>query len=279
MELLEVLSKLEGTGTENGISQYEKPCARQYFLDKLYPDNGEDKFDANVGTAFHKLMELYYTGQLVNVALPLDDAADYRVDPIQEALRIFGAYTTFFPANEWNVVEMERYFPANQAEQKLIMEVLGVPLTGRIDGVVELDETQATQFEERTGLELSPGLYLVDHKTKKKHDQNHAWKFQLSLQFSAYQIVAEALYPDKQMKGLIVNAPVRNKDLLKLTATGKPHNFLRQLVEPPSEMRRVAVRQQLKWKHEYLQSNQCNLDACVRWAPCRHYLTGNCNQV
>jgi len=286
--LLEVLSAAGSTGTPAGVSYYTNPCAR---LVQLNAENALERaekglppppseFEPQVGTVFHKLMELYYTAGLNEVALPIDDLADFGKDPVQEALRLFTAYKTFYPADEWDVVSAERYFPANEDEGWEIGRHVGIsPFTGRIDLVVRLTEAHAAKLKERSGLDLNPGLYLVDHKTTGQLDRNASMKWELSIQFTAYQMASQVIWPEDELQGMIVNQPVRHKDLLRKTHAGFPHSFPRFFVPPPSETRAQAVRNYLREKQVYLATGKTNIDACLRFRPCAHYMTGRCNQL
>jgi hypothetical protein len=275
--LIEVLSSLKSSGSGTGISYYSTRCARKARLDKMY--EGESSFNARVGVVFHKLMELYYAGTLVDVALPLDDMADYEHDPVQEALRIFAGYTVHHPVDEWEVLHVEMGLPrlAGQGNQLLedrlaLLRIFSVPFTARIDMVVNIDAQHIDDFQKRRRLELpGPGVYLIDHKTTDKRDFNAIVKYDLNLQGVAYPLAFEAVTDIKPI-GTIFSQVVRHKKLVK-------DSFNSFYVAYPNQDRIEAVTSHIWRKHKYFQTDECNLDACVDWGVCSHYMNGNCNRI
>jgi hypothetical protein len=272
-ELLEVLSSLESSGSGSGVSYYATRCPEQARLDKKFPR--PSSFNAGTGTVFHKLMELYYGQQLVNVVLPLDDSPDPK-DPVQEALRLFAGYTNFFPSDEWSVIAVEKLLPVEGDDRMkaAIEHAMGVsPFTARLDMVVSINPEQAAAMSERRRIDILPGNYIVDHKTKDKKDHLASIKYSRKAQFIAYQTVWNIAFGDIwPVQGLIVNDCVRHKNL---TAD----SFQTYLVPPPSEVQVAGLRKWLQWKELYLKMQVFDWDACDDWGGCQHWVTGNCQRV
>lgn len=270
ISLIELLEKSESTSSGTGASYYGETCPRRSRLDK---EHGRGtSFQAQVGTAFHKLAELYYTEQLRDVALPLNDMADFDTDFVQEALRLFFGYTQFFPANEWIVVTTERLLPENDEQRKKVLEAIGVPFTWRSDQLVRLEESHAGQFLDRRFLPIEPGNWLVDFKTHGQKDSKAELKYSISAQFISNMMAHDALFPEDKLKGLIVVEAVRHKKLTR-------DSFRTFIVPFPSEVQQEAVRKHFAWKAEYLKSDRPNLEACTDWAICEHYKLGRCNRL
>ncbi|MGH7869049.1 MAG: hypothetical protein ACREP9_15780, partial [Candidatus Dormibacteraceae bacterium] len=136
-------------------------CAQRYVFDKETGESGEA---ARVGALFHKLLELYYQGQLENVTL------EYSQGPLDpdwtEALRLFAFYRTIYPPDEWGVVACET--PLRSTDESLF----GVDeFTGRADMIIDVRPEHVQRVWDTRQLGLEPGLYLVDTKTKKQTSQ------------------------------------------------------------------------------------------------------------
>lgn len=273
-ELIEILTNLESSSSGTGISYYSTRCPRAAQLSKEFPS--PSSFNAQVGVVFHKLMELYYGGLLKDVALPIDDMADFEHDPVQEALRLFDGYSKIYSPTEWTVFAVEHKLPAESDAElhgRLLSEAVGVsPFTMRVDMVVDVNADQAKEIEKTRKLELEPGRYIVDHKTTDKKDSKAIYKYKLSHQFPAYQLGWNACFDEHPVKGVIVSQCVRHKNL-------GPNSFDSFFIGPPNETEVQALRAHLQRKAAYLSTNECNTDACIDWGVCAHYLSGNCQRV
>lgn len=296
-DLIEILSEsiLRGTGTPHGVSSYKERCPRKARLKRearaartaaieagdMDPGTADGSHASRVGTAFHKLEELHMKGELLNIALPIDDQADCDEDPIQEALRVFHVYRRLFPANEFKTIAIEKYFPNNDQEKSLIEVAVGVsPFTLQIDRAVTVDSKQAQEARDRRGLDLVPGgFYLYDTKTHDKKPSDAVLKYELEIQFPSYMMAWNAVNPDMPVLGLIVNDVVRNQKLELRESDGMLKCFRSYLVDYPSGHQQKVVRQYLQRKKAYLATDEVNLDACTDWGICGFYKNGLCDRL
>lgn len=265
-DLLEILYDAKSTGTPTGSSYYGCRCPRKARLDKEYGSE-ESSYEAKRGTTFHKLMELYHLSRLASEALPVTDK-DPDEDPIAEGLRLFAGYQRYFgPDSLGRVIGCEIKFPADGDARQiaLLTEALGVPFTGQIDMLTEV-------VEPVKGLDLIPGFYLVDYKTTSKRDSKANLKYSIRPQFTEYMVAWNALVPEHKVQGLIVQEAIGNKKLDESC-------FRRFYVPAPAEATVDGLRSWLKWKAEWLKTDQINLDACTDWSVCHHYKSGRCLQI
>ncbi len=279
-ELVQVLSATQSRGSGSGISHYSQRCARRARLDRESGRN-ESSYAAQRGTIFHKLEELYYTGKLTQSVLPLEfDKETCKTDPVLDALRGFAQYVKIFPADEITTLGAERALPEN-ADQKRVLEVaMGIsPFTCRIDHVVKVENLEhAAKIKALRGLDLKPGVYLKDTKTSEKKDRDAQFKYDLSIQFPAYVMAWNILFPEMPAKGMIINNVVFHDDMSK-KEEGTWRSFRSFLVPAPDEHQQAVVRKYLQYKQQYLQTDHCELTACVDYGVCPYYLNGSCTRL
>lgn len=288
-ELLQILTDVPSTSSGSGCSYYSTRCARQVVLDKIQPR--ESSFKARVGTVFHKICELYYSGALQNVVLPIDDNADFDSDAVQEAMRVFAAYCMYFPQNEFTILANEQLFPrpviytsgegtTYNLDAEVMARVAGVdPFSMRLDMVVEVNETQSKGFHERRGMEITPGRYIYDFKTASQKDSNVVWKYNEGPQFIMYPAIYNALFPATPVLGTIVGQIIRHSDLHQREKNGLLRSFPTHVVPLPSGNKVLAYQMHFARKLIELQSGLPNLDACFDWGVCGHLTSGLCTRI
>lgn len=278
--LLPILSNIESKGSGSGISHYSQRCARRVRLDRE-TGTRESSFQAQRGTVFHKLEELYYTNQLSNTILPLEfDKEQCKTDPVLDALRGFVQYIKIFPKDEFTTIGCEYLLPQNSDQTQAVEEIVGIsPFTCRIDHVVKVESPDhAAKLKELRGLDLEPGIYLKDTKTSDKKDRDAQFKYDLSVQFPAYIMAWNAAFPATPAKGMIVNNVVFHDDLTK-REDGGWRSFRSFLVRAPDAHEQDVVRKYLQYKKTYLESDHCELTACIDYGVCPHYLNGRCLRI
>jgi hypothetical protein len=187
----EVLTFEDG-GSGTGVSYYTRGalCPRRINLEA---DNSAlAGMRANAGTVFHKLCELYH-GEITDVTI---DVSAGQEEALKEGRRMFDAYTKWFTPGWWGKV-VERF---------------GVPFTCRIDMVVRVSDGHCEYLEKHGLRGITPGLYLVDHKTAGSKDNHAQLKYQSSIQFRAYMLAWDLL-EDELCSGMIVNNVVGHKEM------------------------------------------------------------------
>lgn len=247
-------------------------CRRRTRLSDKY--GGDSSEPATIGTLFHKLLEEYYNGNLENRNVVIEHQ-DGENPEFTEALRIFQEYRARFPSSCFGRVEGAEM--ALEVSGQEALDLFGVPrLTARCDLVVYVDELAVRTIKATRNLTLEPGYYIVDAKTKKAKSKDFAIFFNNSLQFYAYQMMWNHLYPDKPIKGMIADIVVRHK---KMT----DDSFMCHLVGPPTPQQMDVVFSTLSQCYAIRQSQGedfCNITQCFAFTGgCPHLLTGVCDRI
>lgn len=212
-----------GSGHKSGIHYYQRltQCPRQARLGEEANLVSERAISPNpnfqIGTLFHAYLELYYGGHPANaVQFTTDDGTEITPDSkcLTEAQRLFRAYRTIFKRTELGQpLCLEEVFPRNDAEKEKILEVLGVPqLTIKPDMVTKI--TRPGMVQELINPPdggLSAGYYLVDYKTAGRRSDKRILERQVELQFSVYQAVWNAIFPEKTLSGCLVRVAYKLK--------------------------------------------------------------------
>jgi hypothetical protein len=284
---------ITGGSSGYGMSYYSTAakCSLRAYLGKLAEAAGEEVSPsgkaARVGIYFHSLAELFYRGDfsakkvLQATALQPEFAED-----LEEAKRFWKTYSNAFGERDfWGTpVTVERRIPDDtdegleRRERAKIQAAFGLDpaqqLTARLDLVARISDEQIDRIGQRTGLVLTePGIYIVDHKTTSRKDSTAAFKYDLSPQFTAYQMLWDALHPDEPCKGMIANVVIGYKTMEKMDID-KWHTPV--LVSAPSEKKRTDFMNWFDGVLESLETPRPNWTACVNWGVCPHYLNGDC---
>lgn len=224
--MLKILGQNTG-GSGTGMSYYTAGlgCIRR---DTLAKKTGLDGDETKVGTYMHHLLEDYYRDPNAEPQMAVEFASLAEDPDANEALKLFSAYRKYFPADEFrDVVGIEPQAASNEEEADKLATVFGAPFTARFDMVVRLDEKDADFCRALRNIDVEPGLYLVDHKTKKNRSHLLVPEMMLRPQFAAYQHAWNVLHEEK-CKGVIVNVMVRHKD-------PDQDSFISLLVPPPND--------------------------------------------
>jgi hypothetical protein len=260
-----------GTGTDAGIHRdiNAATCGRRAHLDAVV--GGEEGFseDRDVGTVGHALLARYHTGQDIDIPRP-DLAADWDIsDPLynilREAWRMFDFYSGVVAPDGWGRVLA--------AEQLLVGQLPdGTRKTGQADLVVEIPQgAHDTPVFLRTGLPLSGGVYLVDHKFKTRKDSNVHLRYAFDLQPKLYQYLYEKT-TGVRPAGFIINMLVRHK---KLT----PDSMVAILVDPPTDEEIEQLTRFVNLAGRRRLEAAPNLAACFNYGrACPHLLSGACDR-
>jgi hypothetical protein len=271
LDLLEILSNCESTSSGYGPSYYMTSCARRANIEKEFPESRTTSFGAQRGTAFHKLMELYYAGQLQGVALPVSDMPD-KGDFVQEALRLFVGYSALFPHDEWQVVASEVRLGKTIEELQTLAQIVD-PFIPSLDLIINLNEEQVALFEQRRKVPIVPGNYLLDFKTHSQRESNAYIKYSRHPQLISYDWSWNLIHPETPLKGFILVNVIGHKPL-------RPNESFQTFVYPkPGEDAYTATGNFFKNQKENFKKNQPNLSACDDWGGCPHYVTGRCNRI
>lgn len=273
------LPRTGSSGT--GISYYTQVirCPRKARLDKEQKEAGvlDERTEgaAATGIMVHQMDELYYGG-IVNgtpAAIPVGDVN--WGDAISEARRVWEAYIKRYPGPDFwgEVIATEQLIPGHFGQDAAVNAVIGAsPFTVRIDRVIRVTVESAKRIAATTDLPpITPGVYLFDRKTKGKADGDAALTYFNSIQFAAYMMVYNAVYPNEPCLGMIVDEAITTKEI----------KFRHFLVTPPDAGQQQAV-QALIANAKVLEET----DACLGVAygckeynrVCPHLTSGACRR-
>jgi hypothetical protein len=298
MNLLEILSNVKGSGSGTGNSWYMEQCAARHVLDEMYPQ--PTSFDGQVGVLVHKIMELHYTHQLTDVAIPLDDMANFETDPVQEALRVYAAYAKYYPHDEFEVLACELQIPEVDEEgrltaqgllqQSLLGRLVVEPYTLRPDMVVRFNEEQCVRWLERRKQTLQPGVYMMDHKTHKKAESDVVKAYTMGPQVPVYTSVFNELCEAGLMhvggvnlepcQGMIINNMIRHSDMTPEPTPRRAASFQTFLLDVGTALDVAVYREYYRRQKLYLPTGLPNPSQCRSFGKvCPHYETGRCDRL
>lgn len=198
-----------------------------------------------VGVFFHKLRELWRTGQLdgrssvgENPTIYIEWGGQMEIPEWQEACRLFQFYMSLASRTEWDTVSAEEGFEfgcrlcakeetssqcANDKENniyevkpgyylcKIAIECIaewGVPcISGRYDEVAYVNEEQLVKLQQgfRQLPLLTPGHYVIDAKCKGTRYDTVQLQHEVSKQFTLYELAWTKSHPDQPCQGVIVD--------------------------------------------------------------------------
>ena len=241
---------LHNGGSGNGISRYLglNGCIRRMTLGAAWAaDHEGDEADsdaggaASIGTYFHALMESFYNDK--EAAVPFETL---NTNPaLTEALRIYSYYRRRYFAGEFGrIVGCELDCPGEDPEVAGRIKDFyeGEELTARFDMVVELDADACDYQLTRNKMALEPGIYVVDHKTKKYDEEGLAEKGRRRAQFYHYQMMWNLAHPDTPCLGLIANYVFRYQPAKKTGEIDMDKQFRRFFVPPPDAREQASVK-------------------------------------
>lgn len=260
-----VIPPVKSEGSPRGLGywlQYVNGCPKQRAL------GGTSSTATEIGTLFHKLLELRYSGKIPGMDVALEYAEDNDSPAWLEALRLFSGYHGHY-GQDWFKDCVESVEEELCVEGKEAMELFGVPeFTGRIDMAIRIrDQDMADKVGLQRNLPmLEPGLYLVDHKTSSRKSSTLAIEAQYNMQFKAYQVLWEAKKGEAP-KGTIGNYVFRHKKL-------KPESFGSVMCMPPTDEDRESIIATLGNARKIqiaLGEGYANPTQCFSWGrPCQY---------
>lgn len=285
-----ILQTIKSGGSGTGLSYYKKwvECPEKAYLDEQAKEQGWDReksFPLDVGNITHAFLELYYTR---GAGQPFDTASVEFVSDsgsgIEESARIlaeklFRTYRVRFPVTELGeIVAVEKLLPepaekvgeTEHLRQKAkIEEAVGIsPYTMKTDLVIKLTARDCERLKHTRSIDVSPGTYILDHKTDYRRDANIVDKYLLEPQFTAYFLAWRAVYPRVKLNGVLVN-------ILFKSST----DFMTLVVPPPDEaaIRRLhTLFSNAVFFMEHAPRMKMNT-RCMQWGRICHWrVTGHC---
>src|SRR6185369_4991986 len=281
-----ILQTIHTGGSGTGISYYKRwlGCCNSAWLSEQ-PDIEQPKKSAlEIGTIAHAFLKMYHKREEKDfnpeaVAFIDTNGDPYLIDTTArvEAERLFRAYRGEFKPTEFGkIVAVEQPLPPpNDATMAAkICDAVGVePFTFQADLVAKISEADCERLRTTRALDLpGPGYYLVDHKTESRHDSNVVDKWMNELQFVAYPVGWNAVYPKTQVRGTIVNIIFKTKVV----------DFMLFFVPTPNAHRVRVLQSQLALAvHNMTEhTRQTNTKHCWDYHGVCHWLNvGLCNQL
>ena len=262
------------TGTQWGSHFYEEAglCQRKAFLGRRKQEawdakqlNEPDDEPRSIGKIVHAVFAAYHKDGDVNIVLPSTGTSDKNTT---EAIRLYGAYRQRF--------RPEHFGKVLDTEKLLESDVFGCPTTCRTDMIVEMEFTDCARLSLSY---LTPGVWIVDHKTTKARPSEknaiYGAKYIYGLQAPMNIVLARASGFD--VKGWIANIIVRHKLLTD-------DSFL-QVVRPylpgrdEEVVKRYVQSTYARWKiAEETGEYQANPGACNSAYKTCPFLNNGCDQ-
>lgn len=235
-------------GSGNGISKYlsllgcieRKTRGEAWAAEHDVDLESDEEGTASIGTYFHALMESFYLDK--EAAVPYETIANN--EQLKEALRLYSYYRQRYHPHEFGkILACELDCPGeNSTTAARIADLYeGEAITARFDMVVCLDDDAVDYQKQRNGMELEPGIYIVDHKTKRYSDDMLIHQVAHRTQFHHYQMMWNIANPDMPAKGLIANYAFRYKPDKKTGKIDLQKQFKRFFVPPPSPKEQAHV--------------------------------------
>jgi len=256
---------IQGGGSGTGMSHYLKraECPLKQIHNEQAKADGDYGITENmaVGSIFHKIAELYHTGDDTSRVPNIVDGELVLSSWATEARRLFDFYASYTPVNGWGRVV--------SAEELMETTVPGtdIPLTGRTDLLTEVEPGS-----ELATIYNGPGEYILDYKTHKQKPQDVAVRDQMSLQYVNY-MWQRFLKTGKWVRGTLVHHLVRHAKL------ERNKSELTTLILPPSEHDLEKLFTFVKYSAA-LPTGFANLSQCTPiTGPCRHLTSGRCDQL
>ena len=275
IDMERLLHTLESTGTPHGITtllQYVYGCPRRAWLDKQYPE--EDSVGRLTGTIGHAYMEHYFkgTGADEDVAIQFSQVAaeDTQAIAEHEAERCFRYYTDLYSRDEFGqILAVEEAFSLSRDN------AMGLyPYTGRWDLAVRINAATAQNLQLTRGIDIEPGVWLVDHKFLKSFGAATADEYAHSVQFAAYATAWDITHPNERCEGVIANIIVKSKQPQVRTVISRVDLALLNVLEEV-----VYRASQRGWPIDNEQEPECNPMRCWDYfKPCPHWIQGNCKR-
>ena len=269
-----------GGSSGKGISYYKmaSKCPRKAQLiteRKREGIMGNGSRASRIGTYFHGLANLYYSGVLDDSIIEVSDI-NYEQDYL-EAQRLWAGYLKARPGEQYfgEVLASEINFDGDLMEEKF-----DVPLSAQMDLVVDMTQEVCDKLEETDNLTLEPGVYIIDHKTKQRKDPNALSSYTRNMQFTGYQLIYQAI-KGEDVKGMLANVIISHKEMrAKDLGPRKPRSFQLHHIPYPSEHNEAVFRTWLKNAHE-LAKTALPLGVgygCGDYGTCSFYEDGSCDR-
>lgn len=267
-----MIVKIDSGGTPHGISTVEEwvnGCQRKCLL----REDADHSLATLTGTLVHALLRVYYTKghfEIVKVKWKNFDLTHPLF--LQAETRAFNVFREY--RMRFSPIELGKVLHAELGFKIRNENVIGcVPFTGRIDLIVKLNKRDCNRLKVTRGIDLEPGIYIVDHKTGGGIYPNTLERLSLGLQPAAYMYAYE-FTTKKKVKGFLVNF---------MTTTRDP-KFHTIVIPRPGVLARERLfsvtrsREMDRWPKFEL--SRANVSRCFDYnSVCSHWVNARCTGV
>jgi len=280
-----ILHTLAGGGSGTGFSFYESchGCLRSRALYNQAREDGRTFIDEGgpltIGTIFHAFMEMLYKRALPEktdpIAVRFSDVVDEQAR--FEAERLFRAWRERYPSplEFGKVLEVEEVHPPENKMEAVGLAVGVTPFQFKPDLVSKMtaaDVKRLYQTHEVVGAKLTPGRWIVDHKTDGRRMSTFVDEALSDHRFHAYTQGWNAAYPRTPVNGVIRNTWFKYKE---------PKGVL-VVVPKPTERQVRSLHTFMDWSVKMLEFGDAPIPSkknCFAWGrPCRWLAEGVCSQ-
>lgn len=293
-ELYVVVQSINHGASSRGMSFWRKAaeCGRLVVLGQKHAEpNAEASEDLDartVGVYYHLLHELGLRGQNGNETWDQTEGA-YDQNFL-EAVRLYRAYCRDWggPLKRWGarLLGVEVPIPAGDVGREAARKLFqGQDVTGRLDALVEIDESELDGIYERTGVQLpGSGRYILDHKTAKSRQDKHHWDYMFGLQSITYLYLYNLEHPDTPAKGIIFDQIYKHQEIRttpRYAKTGRiqQDSSYEAFVAVPTEGEENVIKALVDLGAENVRLNRTNPSHCFSgFKPCYLFAAGLCNR-
>ncbi|MFW5903006.1 MAG: RecB family exonuclease, partial [archaeon] len=239
----------KGMFDSSSIKQFIS-CQRKYYWRYVKNLRLKEKEPAplNFGTAIHEALRIWYEEHNMDKAIEIfheiwDERFKDKKRTHEKGEKILRQYAETYPTEPFTWV--------SDPEEVFEIDLFGNRFVGRFDGVID----------------FQGDVYVIDHKTASRMGSSYFTRYRPDLQMTAYTWAARQLYPDKDVKGVLLNI---------LYFTTRKIEFHRNITERQqfeideflslalNAMENIKARDRDDYK-DWLP----NWDHCVRWGTCQ----------
>ena len=277
----------KSTASRRGQSYWEVAanCGERRFLTDLHKElaTEDEQFveEKQRGTYLHALMDAWFkgnitTGQVIDVS---------NTQPLtwHAAVKLFNFVREYFPLNFWGkVAASELSLPIDTAHIEKVTAYFGHPdITGTVDLLTELSESDLAIFKQELGLDLPrPGLYIIDWKTgsARKSDTAARGAYLESIQSKVYPLLWN-LIGGRPVEGMIFIHLTAHANMRRFDEGPKALSSVQAFFAPHSQVRDMQARAAVNFARKSLIERSRNPFACVSYtgAMCPFFAKGICD--
>lgn len=272
-------------GGTPGISWYQEfmRCPKSAQQTNQGRTNGSTRYHSRgttIGTVGHAYAQYLYLGELTDDTLEFTPTSisEYNSEFIDLGHQVGSRYVFERKAYEFGeIVSVESRFILDEKDYKELGQPVFIPFSGQADLLTRLSVADCNRIRAEFGVELIPGLWVIDHKFYSRKSSTVVDEITTSIQLEAYRRLAQLLNPNEEVVGALGNITYY------YNSKSNPRNeYLIIPVIPSMEMEKVLTQfwNQISREMEYIFKTgkwEANYTGCTtQYGLCKHFLTGKC---